>query len=167
MREAREEVSECTRTLTTPSSLVEASLTRAINQNGPAIIDFDEEALQLLVIERDALATAWSLLKEDLVEEGKDDSIMGPAPETFESVIATAADAKTEMNSRKRLGGGQPRDYYDKLCQKAHQHKSVFSIFPNTDKYASASVNYIQISEGLSKAFDEITELVDFAKRRD
>jgi hypothetical protein len=29
-----------------------------------------------------------------------------------------------------------------------------------------ASVNYIQISEGLSRAFDEITELVDFSKRQ-
>lgn len=74
------------------------------------------------------------MLKE---ERGVDESIMGPAPSTFESVITTAKDAKTEINGRKRLGGGKPRDYYNKFCQHAHQHRSVFSIFPDTDKYAS------------------------------
>ncbi|KAH6666418.1 hypothetical protein B0J14DRAFT_660040 [Halenospora varia] len=88
-----------------------------------------------------------------------------------------SVDLDPEMNSRKRLGGGKPRDYYHKFCQKAHQHRSVFDMFPNTNEYVSifcdsiktlikASVNYIQISEGLLRAFDEITERVDFAKRQ-
>jgi hypothetical protein len=77
------------------------------------------------------------MLKQDLRERGNDDSIMGPAPETFESVISTAEAAQTEMNNRKRLGGGKPRDYYNKFCQKAYQHRSVFDIFPNTNEYVS------------------------------
>jgi hypothetical protein len=91
----------------------------------------------LLEIERDALAAAWDMLKKDLSEKGKDDGIMGPAPATFESVISSAEDAKAKMNGRKKLGGGKPRDYYNKLCQKAHQHRSVFNMFPNTNEYVS------------------------------
>ncbi|KAE9375263.1 hypothetical protein N431DRAFT_453923 [Stipitochalara longipes BDJ] len=176
MQEAREEVTQYARSLAKPSNQIEAALTRA-DQPGPTVTDLDKEALKLLEIERDALAAAWDMLKKDLSEKGKDDNIMGPAPATFESVISSAEDAKTEMNSRKKLGGGKPRDYYNKFCQKAHQHRSVFDMFPNTNEYVSifcgsiktlinASVNYIQISEGLSRAFDEITELVDFAKRQ-
>jgi len=74
---------------------------------------------------------------KDLVKKGEDDSIMGPVPTTFESVISIAEDAKTTMNSRERLAGGKPRDYYNKFCQKAYQHRSVFDIFPSSNKYVS------------------------------
>jgi hypothetical protein len=75
------------------------------------------------------------MLKKDLSEKGKDDSIIGPAPTTFESVVSSAEDAKTKMNSRKQLGGGIPRNYYNKFCQKAHKHRSIFDMFPNTNEY--------------------------------
>ena len=84
---------------------------------------------KLLEIERDAPAAAWEMLQKDLSEKGKDDSIMGPAPTTFESVVSSAEDAKTKMNSRKQLGGGIPRNYYNKFCQKAHKHRSILTCF--------------------------------------
>ncbi|PQE20549.1 phytanoyl- dioxygenase family protein [Rutstroemia sp. NJR-2017a BBW] len=104
-------------------------------------------------------------------------AIMEPAPHTFESVIMTVKEAETEMNSRKRLGGGKPKQYYNKLASKVHQHRNAFDVFPSTNEYVSifcgsiktlikASVNYIKISEGLSRALDEISDLVDFAKRQ-
>ncbi|KUJ23828.1 uncharacterized protein LY89DRAFT_4130 [Mollisia scopiformis] len=178
MQEAREAVARYATTLANLSTQIEAALTRA----EPLIVtrttnELNEEALKILEIERDALACAWALLKQDLSAKGIDNNIMGPAPTTFESVISTAEDAQTTMNNRKRPGGGKARDYYNKFCHKAYQHRSVFDIFPNTNEYVSvfcgsiktlvkASVNYIQISEGLSSALNEITELVDFAKRQ-
>lgn len=60
---------------------------------------------------------------------------MGPVPETFESVIREAQNAQKEMNNRKRFGGGKPKDYYNKFCQNAYQHRTVFDIFPSSNEY--------------------------------
>jgi hypothetical protein len=49
----------------------------------------------------------------------------------------TVKEAETEMNSRKRLGGGKPKQYYNKLASKAHQHRSAFDVFPSTNEYVS------------------------------
>jgi hypothetical protein len=89
----------------------------------------------LLQIERDALAEAWNMLKKDLQEQGKDGSSMRTMPETVESVIHEAQNARQLMNDRKRLGGGKPKEYYNKFCQKAYRHRTVFEIFPHSNQY--------------------------------
>ncbi|KAH0563423.1 hypothetical protein GP486_002013 [Trichoglossum hirsutum] len=181
MNEAREEVAHYTRGLAFPSNRAEEALVR-VEQQPIRANDPGEEALlykdrALLEIERVALAEAWGELKRELREQGKDDSAMRSVPETFDSVIRTAQEAQIKMNNRRRLGGGKPKEYYNKFCKKAYQHRTIFEVFPNTNEYTSvfcgamgilikASANYFRISEGLAQAFDEIAEHVDFAKRQ-
>jgi hypothetical protein len=90
-----------------------------------------------LEIERVTLAEAWGKFKQELREQGKDDSDTGSVPETFDSVIRTAQEAQEKMNSRRRLGGGKPKEYYNKFCKKAHQHRTIFDTFPNSNEYVS------------------------------
>jgi len=75
------------------------------------------------------------LLEADLKSDNKHGSTLGPVPETFESVIREAQNAQKEMNERKRFGGGKPKDYYNKFCRNAHQHRTVFDIFPSSNEY--------------------------------
>ena len=63
--------------------------------------------------------------------------LIGTEPHTFESVIGLVREAQDEMNNRKRIGGGKPKQYYNKFASRLYQHKSVFDIFPNTNEYVS------------------------------
>ncbi|KAI2464414.1 hypothetical protein F4781DRAFT_72887 [Annulohypoxylon bovei var. microspora] len=114
----------------------------------------------------------WKKLQLDIGDLGA----RGEQIPTVETLWTAVRQAQTQWDKKKEKGFGRAKAHLFSFFETMNEHKYLFSIIPNGDKYTSlitgvitsivkASVNHESIAEGFSRALQEISRDLDFVRR--
>ncbi|CZR56709.1 uncharacterized protein PAC_06598 [Phialocephala subalpina] len=131
----------------------------------------DPDAVDLQIQAKEA-AELWRKLKLNI----EDVKTLDGGPPTVETLWETVHEAQGKWDTKKEKGFGKAKAQFFSFLETMDNHKFLFSVIPNGDKYTSlltgvvssivkASVNYEQVADGFSRALGEISEDLNFVQR--
>ncbi|XDG07409.1 hypothetical protein ABKA04_007024 [Annulohypoxylon sp. FPYF3050] len=135
-----------------------------VPESDPVVVSLHAEAKEA--------AELWRCLELDIGDlAGRGDQIP-----TVETLWAAVRQAQTQWEKKREKGFGRAKAHLFSFLETMDEHKYLFSIIPNGDKYTSlitgvvtsivkASVNHESIAEGFSRALQEISKDLNFVRR--
>ncbi|KAI1408084.1 hypothetical protein F5Y13DRAFT_114612 [Hypoxylon sp. FL1857] len=125
-----------------------------------------------LQVEAKEAAELWRKLKLD--NEGL--GLGGDHIPTIETLWTAVHQAQIRWDEKNGKGFGRAKAHFSSFLETMEAHKYLFSIIPNGEKYTSlitgvitsivkASVNHDSITEGFSRALQEISRDLNFVRR--
>ncbi|KAI0883763.1 uncharacterized protein GGS22DRAFT_189731 [Annulohypoxylon maeteangense] len=136
--------------------------------------DVPESDSTVAILRAEAKETTelWESLRLDIGDLG----IPGDQIPTVETLWTAVLQAQTQWDKKKEKGFGRAKVHLFSFLETMDEHKYLFSIIPNGDKYTSlitgvitsivkASVNHESIAEGFSRALQEISRDLNFVRR--
>ncbi|KAI1460022.1 hypothetical protein F4805DRAFT_454962 [Annulohypoxylon moriforme] len=131
-----------------------------------------ETSVASLQAEAREAADLWKRLKLDIDGLGT----RGDQIPTVETLWAAVLQAQVQWENKKEKGFGRAKVHFFSFLETMDEHKYLFSIIPNGDKYTclitgvvtsivKASINHESIAEGFSRALQEISRDINFVRR--